>query len=61
MIWNDLGAGYYDLDTIPSVSFRVVTTGEVLVAAGGTRKCAIVCRNGSVNISHPTETSDANY
>jgi hypothetical protein len=53
LIWNDLGAGCYDLDTIPSASFRIVTTGEVLMAAGGTRKCATVSKNGSVIIAQP--------
>jgi hypothetical protein len=48
LIWSELGSGCYELDTMPSTSFRIVTTGEVLIAAGGTRKCAAVNKTGSV-------------
>jgi hypothetical protein len=51
VIWNDAGAICYDLEKRPKISVRVVEAGDILLAAGGTRKYAAVSRMGSVRIS----------
>jgi hypothetical protein len=51
VIWNDAGAICYDLENRPEISVRVVEAGDILLAAGGTRKYAVVSRMGSVRIS----------
>lgn len=51
MLWNDIGAGEYNLEDLPSVSFRSIAMGEIELAAGGTRRCAVVAKMGPVSDS----------
>jgi hypothetical protein len=48
LLWNDRGACYYDLQNMISISQRIITPGDILLAAGGTWKSGIVSRNGPV-------------
>ncbi|CAG8953761.1 hypothetical protein HYFRA_00006652 [Hymenoscyphus fraxineus] len=47
ILWNDCGVGAYDLHSVPALSFSKITTGDILQAAGGTRKAAVVSRDGA--------------
>jgi len=48
LLWNDKGVCSYDLQNILSISYRIITPGDILLGAGGTRKTGIVSRNGPV-------------
>lgn len=48
LLWNELGAICYELDGMPVTRARQIISGDVQVAAGGTRKCATVTKSGSV-------------
>jgi hypothetical protein len=48
LLWNDRGVCLYDLQNILSISHRTITPGDILLAAGGTRKTGVVSRNGPV-------------
>lgn len=51
LLWNHVGVGSYDLHSVPSLSFSKIATGEILLAAGGSRKTAVVSRDGPVLLS----------
>jgi hypothetical protein len=48
LLWNDRGACFYDLQNMLATSYRTITPGDILLAAGGTLKTGVVCRNGPV-------------
>lgn len=48
LLWNELGAICYDLESIPVAQAKQIISGDVQIAAGGTRKCATVTKSGSV-------------
>ena len=49
LLWNERGAGCYDLHNADLIEFRGVNACNVCMAAGGTNKCAIVYKSGMVN------------
>jgi len=49
LLWNELGAICYELDNISLMVSRQIISGDVQIAAGGTRKCAVITRTGSVS------------
>lgn len=49
LLWNDRGACSYDLQNKLAISHRIITPGDILLAAGGTRKSGVVIRNGPVH------------
>ncbi|KUJ19505.1 uncharacterized protein LY89DRAFT_780432 [Mollisia scopiformis] len=69
LLWNERGACSYDLQNILSISHRIVTTGDILLAAGGTRKIGVVSKTGPIillrilqgtdqNLAHETEMEE---
>ena len=56
LIWNDAGAGCYDLDDILSLPFRRINATGVCAAAGGSKRCVIVVRGTGVS-SDVTESN----
>ncbi|CZR66823.1 uncharacterized protein PAC_16724 [Phialocephala subalpina] len=48
LLWNDRGACSYDLQNMLAISHRIITPGDILLAAGGTRKSGIVIGNGPI-------------
>jgi hypothetical protein len=60
LLWNDLGAIYYELENMPSINAKLITAGDIQIAAGGTMKSAVVAKFGSTIMlqifMHPNET-----
>jgi hypothetical protein len=48
LLWNEKGVCLYDLQNILSISHHIITPGDILLAAGGTKKTGIVRRKGPV-------------
>jgi hypothetical protein len=48
LIWNECGAGCYDLNNAHSIQFRRINASSVCAAAGGRRRCAVVVKGISV-------------
>ena len=48
LLWNDKGVCLYDLQNILSISHHIITPGDILLAAGGTKKTGVVSRKGPV-------------
>jgi hypothetical protein len=48
LIWNEIGAGFYDLQNAESIKFQKISAGNVRIAAGGANKFAVVTKNGTV-------------
>ena len=51
ILWNELGAGCYDLHNADSIQFRRINAREIRLAAGGTTQFAVVTKIGTVSIS----------
>ena len=54
VLWNELGAGCYDLNNAESIQFRRINARDVRLAAGGAAHLAVVTKIGTV--SSPTWT-----
>lgn len=48
LLWNERGAGCYDLHNAESIGFRRINASNVRIAAGGAGKCAVVSKSGTV-------------
>ncbi len=49
LIWNEVGAGYYDLNDTELPLFQRIRASSVCTAAGGRRRCALVVKGISVS------------
>lgn len=48
LLWNDRGACTYNLKNSLSLTHHIITAGDIVLAAGGTRKVGVISRNGPV-------------
>ena len=55
ILWNELGAGCYDLNNAESIQFRRINARDVRLAAGGAAHLAVITKIGTV--SFPTWTA----
>jgi hypothetical protein len=53
VLWNEFGAGCYDLHNAGSIQFRRINAHDVRLAAGGAAYLAVVTKTGIVNFSKP--------
>jgi hypothetical protein len=54
LIWNEHGAGYYDFDDLRSIPFQKINASGAWIAAGGTRRCAVVTKDDAVGFIERT-------